>query len=248
MNSRKLSIALVLFLMLAAVLVGSASACPTTGVNPQSIQCPSLNHCPYPNLPTSPVDIYINSVPAVYPTQTILSGVPKGYDVTNTGYIGWCVDLLTDIQVYTTYSATLSSSLCKSPSYGTSTEWNMVNYILNNVPAGATGQDIQVAIWLAFGFTATQIQTVAGPYGFSVTATAQNMYNAAKAHASCFDACFDKIIAVIVTVPGCQTTMIELKNPCCCNWGCYWDQTGCNWHSYCDQTGCNWGSDRNQGE
>jgi hypothetical protein len=231
MNTRKLSIALVAFLMLSVVLVGTVYACPTSNCNQKPIQCPSLDYYSCLKLPTSSVTVTVGPA-GVYPFQIVLSGVPSGYDVINNfAYNGWCADLLTTIQENTPLTAALSSSLCKLPPIYASTQWNMVNYILNNKQG--TGEDVQAAIWLALGFTAAQIQTNAGS-GFSYnSATANAMLCAAKAHSGCFDACFNKIVAVIVTVKGSQTTIIELKNPCSCNWACYWNQCGCNW-------GCNW--------
>jgi hypothetical protein len=227
MNSRKLSIALVAFLMLSAVLVGTVSACPTSYRNQNPIQFPSPYYCSSLKLPTSTVTATVGPA-GVYPFQIILSGVPKGYDVINNfAYNGWCADLLTSIQENTPLTATLSSSLCKSPPVYTTIQWNMVNYILNHKQG--TPEDVQAAIWLALGFTAPQIQTNAGS-GFSYdSATANAMLCAAKAHSGCLNACFDKIVAVIVTVEGSQTTIIELKNPCNCNWDCWWNQHGCNW-------------------
>ncbi len=236
MNSRKLSIALVVFFMLSAALVGTVYACPTSNCNQNPIQCPSPDYSCL-KLPTSTVTATVEPA-GVYPFQIVLSGVPKGFDVINNfAYNGWCADLLTIIQENTPYTATLSSSLCNSPPDYTSTQWNMVNYILNNKQG--TSEDVQAAIWLTFGFNAGQIQTNAGS-GFSYDyATANAIVCAAKAHGGCFDACFEKIVAVIVTVQGCQTTILELQNPCCRNWGCYWDQCCCNWSCNGNQGSCN---------
>ncbi len=226
MNSRVMSLALVAFFMLSAVLVSTAYACPTSNCNQNSIQCQSPDYCSCMKLPTSTVTVTVGPA-GVYPFQIVLSGVPKGYDVINNfAYNGWCADLLTAIQQNTLYTATLSSSLCNHPPEYTPTQWNMVNYILNNKQG--TSEDVQAAIWIVLGFTPGQIQSNAGS-GFSYdSATANAMVCAAKAHGGCFDACFDKIVAVIVTVQGSQTTILELQNPCCFNWGCYWDQCSCS--------------------
>jgi hypothetical protein len=228
MNSKKLSIALVVFAMLAVMLIGTASACTNTDSTPKPIQCPQPSYCSYLKLPTSPVTVTVSvSALDVFPFTDTFSGIQNGYDVTNTGYVAYCADLETTITIGTAYTdATLSSSLC-NPQCGTSAEWNEVNYILNN--NNGNGQDIQTAIWLVFGFTNAQIQALPG-FSTEPSKCALQMYHDALCYSHCcFDACFDKIIAVIVCVPGQQTTIIELKNPCCCSWGCYWNQRGCNW-------------------
>ena len=43
------------------------------------------------NLPSTPVTIEVwNGTESYY--ETLLSNVPSGYDVTNSTYLGWCVD------------------------------------------------------------------------------------------------------------------------------------------------------------
>lgn len=252
MNSKKMSIAVIAFLTLAVMLIGTASACTTTNYNPPSNQCSYSNYCSCLKLPPT-VTMTIPSAAGVFPFQEVLSGFPPtGYSVTDTSYVAFCADLSTTIYLGTTYTAELSSSLCGSPQFGNPCEWNQVNYILNN--NNGNGYDIQAAIWLIFGFNAGQIQALAGlssAYaGFSAepSTAALQMYHNALAYGRCFDACYDKIIAVIVCVPGYQTTLIELKNPCCCSWGCYWDKCGCDWGHCLDQCGSSWGCDVNRGD
>lgn len=237
MKTKKMSIALVTFLMLSIVLIGTASAasaCTTTDY-PKTTQCSWQDYSSCLKLPKTVTATLTG--PGTYPFTTTLSGVTSGFDVANGAYSGWCIQLTIPIHAGTPYSATLSSSFYKSSQY------NMVNYILNH-KGTATGQDIQAAIWLVFGYTNSQILSLAG---FPVSAAAQALYNDALAHGVCFDSSSGKIVAVILCIPGFQTTIIELKNPCYCNFGCN-DKcnSGCDGNKDSCNWGFNWGCDSNQ--
>ncbi len=164
----------------------------------------------FPNLPTSPVNIEVTSAVNTYPLTIVLSNVPSGYDVSNGPYTGFCADLLTTISNNVVYSGTLTSSL------GLGEEWSEINYILNNVPAGATGQDIQAAIWLVQEpFTDAEILAHAG---FTPTALANTM--AANAEAANpesgigdFVPSPGQIVSVMISVAGEQSLLIELREP-----------------------------------
>ncbi|MGB9841318.1 MAG: hypothetical protein ACPLKZ_01185 [Candidatus Bathyarchaeales archaeon] len=81
---------------------------------------------------------------------TKLSNVPSYYDVTDGVYLGWCIDTRTELpRSPAKHTVLLYSSLTPSelPAELAKQKWNIVNYILNNKPAGAQAQDIQEAIW-----------------------------------------------------------------------------------------------------
>jgi hypothetical protein len=101
---------------------------------------------PWPTLPPNAVTMSVVSSSATYLDVT-LTGVPSGYSVVDGVYAGWCSDWSHNIgalpksyQVY--LYDTLGSSL---PSSVASTNWNEVNYILNNKQG--TGMQVQEAIW-----------------------------------------------------------------------------------------------------
>jgi hypothetical protein len=166
----------------------------------------SAKAAPFPNLPTSPVSIEITtSAPNIYPLTIVLSNVPSGFDVTNGPYTGFCANLSITITIGVVYSATLVSSLTISGGM-----WNEINYILNNVPAGATGHDIQAAIWLVLGFTDAQILAIAG---FTPSALANTMGANAELYGESFVPGPGQIVAVQLNTTGEQTLLIELTIP-----------------------------------
>ncbi len=168
-----------------------------------SILAASVKGNSFPQLPNAPVTATVNTSVDSYPLSVTLSGVPTGYDVTNGNYTGFCADLLTTIYPNSPYSATLVSSLTIPGN-----EWPEINYILNNVPPGATGQDIQAAIWLAEGpFTDADILAYAG---FTPSALANTMANNAELHGESFTPNSTQPTAVEVLIPGAQTLLIEL--------------------------------------
>jgi hypothetical protein len=77
---------------------------------------------------------------------TTLTDVPSGYDVNNTAYPGWCIDVNAQMsRSPATHQVVLYSSL--NPPDGTLKDqrWDFVNYILNHKQG--TAGDIQAAIW-----------------------------------------------------------------------------------------------------
>lgn len=83
--------------------------------------------------------------------NTTLTDVPSGYDVTNTTYLGWCVDTTAEMsRSPAEHQILLFSSL--NPPNGTLADqrWDMVNYILNHKQG--TVDDIQAAIWYFIDF------------------------------------------------------------------------------------------------
>jgi len=84
--------------------------------------------------------------------NTSLFDVPSGYDVSNSMYPGWCVDITAEMALSpATHDVVLYSSL--DPPNGTlgDQRWDRVNYILNHKKGGAT--NIQNAIWYFVNFS-----------------------------------------------------------------------------------------------
>jgi len=157
----------------------------------------------FPNLPSSAVTLTVKSGAGIYPILIELSNVPAGYDVTNATYDGFCDDLFTQIQPNVSYSVILTSSL------GLPTPWDKINYILNNKQG--TAQDVQGAIWLVMGHSASDILTNAG---FTPSATAIALFNDADANGAGFIPGSNQIVAVLCDAgPDVQEVMIELTVP-----------------------------------
>jgi hypothetical protein len=95
--------------------------------------------------------------------NVVLSGVPAGYDVTNSQYLGWCLDHDHYISPGHLYCVTLHSSL-DAGVYSFDTDWpngpyqpafNYVNYLINTYDQSQNGEgDLQKAIWYFLGETA----------------------------------------------------------------------------------------------
>ena len=95
---------------------------------------------------TATINSYVNP-PDYIDIMAILSNVPSGYDVVDGVYTAWCVDRL-GVYVYSDDLVYLYSSLnVPNVDQLDMRDWNRINYILNNVPPGATSADIQEAIW-----------------------------------------------------------------------------------------------------
>ena len=215
------------FLAISAVLVSTASACTTSRYSSYSC-CSTINCCYWPKLPDSPVIINIAS--PTLPYSISLSDVPAGYTITNKAYNGYCVDVLGIIYHGTDYSAIITSSLDQGRT------WNRINYILNHKQG--TAEDVQAAIWLVMGYTEAQILEFGH---IVVTATAKAMFNKAMWYGSCFDPSTGQIVALIVTVEGFQTTIIEVIKVCCYTSCCYYSGCygGCSYSGY--YRGCSYG-------
>jgi hypothetical protein len=96
------------------------------------------------NLPSTLVWIEVSDGTESY-FNTKLSNVPSGYDVTNGTYLGWCVDVRTEMARSPATHAVILYSTGNPPGELTNEKWDMVNYILNHKQG--TAQDIQEAIW-----------------------------------------------------------------------------------------------------
>jgi hypothetical protein len=188
MKNGKIIALLLPILIMSTMLTATASA-----------SLPSNN---WPKLPTSPVTFQITS--ATRPAGITLSNIPLGYDISNGVYVGYCAELEVPISL-SQYSCILVSSLDQpSPSL-----WNQINYILNHKEG--TGIDVQVAIWLTMGSTASQI--LAHHPDWTISAAALSMYNNAKTFGVCFKPESGQIVAIICQIPGAQTLFIELRMP-----------------------------------
>ncbi len=130
-----------------------------------------------------------------------LSGVPSGYDVSNGTYLGWCIDIRTEMEFSVKHHVTLHSSL--NPDVLTDEEWDMVNYILNHKQGDR--DDIQQAIWyfinLDSGYTPK-------------TTKAQAMVNDAVANGTDFVPTTGQKAAIIAipdtTFPGAEDVQISI--------------------------------------
>jgi hypothetical protein len=160
------------------------------------------------NLPPTPVTIEVGNGTGSY-FDTLVGGVPSGYDVTNATYTGWCVDKRYDMtRAPAIHEVTLYSTL-NPPLAVAAQKWDMVNYILNN--KRGTANDVQQAIWYFINMV--------GKY--SPTSTlAWSMVNDTVVNGTGFVPGDGQVIGVIcyplVLPPDAkdvQISIIEIKNP-----------------------------------
>lgn len=109
------------------------------------------------NLPSNPVDVIVQNDATSW-FVTTLSNVPSGYDVTNTTYLGWCIDHTIVMTRNETFEALLYSSLNPPSGNYSNIQWDMVNYVLNNKLANFT--ETQDAIWNFVNNTSTSFQSL----------------------------------------------------------------------------------------
>lgn len=158
-----------------------------------------------------------------------LSNVPLGdYDVTDGEYLGWCVDRSHLDLPSLNLNVTLISS-CDIPSTYSSEEWysedwNRVNWILNNKPAGITSYgvwntvrtemctiDIQLAIWY---FVDNQAGNFMGTSGWPFNSFTQQIIDDAMANGGTFVPQPGDVVAVIcIPESQDQITIIEVEVP-----------------------------------
>ena len=111
--------------------------------------CPAFELPPLSEQATNPARFGASDgAPASY-YQISLANVPGGYSVANGDYLAWCIDYFVPLPFETFLSATLRDSTGPLPSELQSTNWDMVNYILNHKQGGAF--DVQGAIWSFIG-------------------------------------------------------------------------------------------------
>jgi hypothetical protein len=158
-------------------------------------------------LPTDPVIIEVeNSTQAYF--ETHLSNVPSGYTVTNSTYLGWCVDQSELMVRYSPHTVQLKSSL--TPTGDLANEnWTMVNYVLNHKRGDP--MDVQEAVWYFINMD--------GGYT-PPSSTAQAMVNDAIANGTGFVPSENQKVAVIcyplALVPSetsVQMSIIEVAMP-----------------------------------
>jgi hypothetical protein len=161
------------------------------------------------NLPSTPVVLEaFDSTQAYF--NTTLSSVPSGYDVSNSTYLGWCIDKSAQMdRSPNQHHVNLYSSLAPSGVF-VGQAWDMVNYVLNHKQG--TPADIQDAIWHFISFT-TDIYNTTRPL-------AQAMINDAVANGTGFVPSESQKVAVICNpstlFPGegpVQISIIELAVP-----------------------------------
>ena len=142
--------------------------------------------------------------------STTLSNVPAGYDVANGTYLGWCVDVRTQLERSpATHEVMLYSSI--NSSEFADERWDMINYILNHKPEQTTAEDIQQAMWYFVNMNASYTPTRNGAWTI-INDTLQN--------GNGFIPTQGQIIAVIVNPlilfpakPEVQVNIIEVTLP-----------------------------------
>lgn len=159
------------------------------------------------NMPSTPVRIEVKNGTQSY-FFTELSDVPPGYDVTNTTYLGWCVDRTANMTRSPATHEVILYSSTNPPGNLASEQWDMVNYILNHKQG--TSDDMQQAIWyfvnMASSFTPT-------------SNVAWEIINGALANGKGFAPANGQTIAIIcfpvIVFPGSpdvQISIIEVEN------------------------------------
>jgi hypothetical protein len=165
------------------------------------------NAAAFPDLPPGQVYLTLSAGPTKWPASADLSGVPAGYDVANSppSYVAWCTEFDAWIEAGPSYPVTLLSSL------GISSDWNKVNYLLNNI-IGGKDLDVQVALWLLLGYSQEDIDE---RYSGEYTGDALDMFDDADENGGGFTPSCGEIVAVICETEGdTQDLIIELTIPC----------------------------------
>ncbi len=153
------------------------------------------------DVPPGPVTAYIEGADASF-FIVQLSGVPAGYDVSNTTYPSFCVSYFDTESPVGTHPVQLYDSTGPLPS-DLQEDYNRINYILNHKQG--TGDDVQAAIWFfTDGITS------------GLTPAAQAMIDDALANGGSFTPGVGQITAVILQAlddPDLQTIIIEVTTP-----------------------------------
>jgi hypothetical protein len=211
------------FLMLAVIMIVPVSACSNSKTY-YSHHSYDYNNCDnFPNLPTTTVEMTATGNDPTTYFMCNFTGVPKGYDITNIGYLGWCGDQATHMDRGVPHTFALYST-SNPPSELDNINWNAVNYILNH--KNGTLVEIQFAIWY---FTNDYPSLGQSPYTDSMIAAALANPNYVPTKGEIIG-----VLCVPVDEPNAQLTIIELKITC---------QSGCgtNTHGGCgsfNDNGC----------
>jgi type VI secretion system secreted protein VgrG len=108
-------------------------------------------------LPSEPVRIEVfNGAESTFEIK--LMDVPRGCDIANGMYHGWCVDRGADIERSPVIHSVLLYSSLNPPGELAGEEWDMVNYILNH-KQGRAVKAIQEAIWYFVDLNGSYIPT-----------------------------------------------------------------------------------------
>ena len=175
------------------------------------------------NQGTSPavaVTLASNYSPTFIQFYAAFQNVPSGYAITNTTYKGWCVDAFAGFGTNPTYylistydTSTLNSSNPPGGGNLQNTNWNAVNYVINNPPTTATNPTWveQQVIWnlltgayLTNAYGGTYYPSPnGGPLALSPgdTTIANNLYNTALTQTSFVPGPGQKV-AVLLQVDG----------------------------------------------
>jgi len=214
--------ALLLAVAFSAAAVSSQAPCPG---------CLTLN------LPTA-----IQAAASPNPNTGILASTPQeGYfSVTLTGsgstgslpdgtYPGWCATQ--EAQTASVPSINYTPASTYSPAL-TSTQWNEVNWILNNKQAAglATVLDVQQAIWIVINGSAS-----------NASVTAQALASAALSPAAQnFVPAFGQVMGVLLTnTSGFQNILVEVHNTGCAIGDFVWNDINNNGLQDTDEPGIN---------
>jgi hypothetical protein len=189
-TKRDLALSITILIALSSILVSHATAA-TNGLN----------------LPSTPVTIEVTNGTQSY-FNTELSDVPPGYDVTNTTYIGWCVNIAANMARSPANHEVILYSSSNPPGDLASEKWDMVNYILNHKQG--TSEDIQQAVWY--------FVNMAGSYT-PTSSVALEIDSSALANGNGFVPANGQSIAIIcfpvILSPGSpdvQVSIIEVEN------------------------------------
>ena len=144
-----------------------------------------------------PATVNYSVGPGAPPVIITLSGIGAGYDITNIGYTGYCIELGTIVVKVGT-----ATPICTD---GAGSPWNEINWLLNNYPDNL---DLQEAIWLLQGNSWATITGQGWPY----STTANNMYLAALGH-STFDPSAGQWVGVRLVVTDAQDFLIKIRVP-----------------------------------
>ncbi len=168
-----------------------------------------------PNLPTG-VTTNINTgawLQGVMSTQdTTISGAAPG--LPNGIYPGWCIQDHVNVDLHDQPGTLYSTIGGNLPADVASLSWGKVNYVLNHKIRGAGKsdlaffKDVQTAVWVSLGEPNPE---------FGISADAQQMIDAANAHANYVPG-YGEVVAVIIYSDGMgtnpntiQESIIEVK-------------------------------------
>jgi hypothetical protein len=180
------------------------------GATASRAQCPDIQLPSPAQQAASPIRfIATDGAPASY-YRTALTNVPAGYSITNGSYRSWCIDYWVPLHPDSWLNGTLYNSVLDSlPPHLQSTNWDMVNYILNHKLG--TAFDVQAAIWHFIGGPVPPSDPVFYPPSVSALAMISN----ALAHGEGYLPSGPGAVVAVIVDPGpdIQALIIEVAAP-----------------------------------